>query len=404
MSACPFPLPRRPGMSSGIAPSPWATSPAGRSSPSSPCPRGPGAADPRPAVAGTSPGTPSPRPRRRSRLRSRPSRRGRPRRGSPPAATAGRRVPRGSAETPPPRRGPRPACSCVASGHRRDDGQLVAVLDRRVEVLQVADVLVVEVDVDEPPHLGAVEDAGADAGAPGFEVFQGRLHGTAADLDDSLAASVLSHRGGDLNANGHDNLPYVVGRMFSISLWNSARLGLITGGAGRCPGTASSALRPWPVRTSTTSSPRSMRPCSISLRAAATTTPPAGSVKTPSVRASSAIASTISASVASSAQPPLFWMVSTAKTPSPGSPTASDWQIVCGWRTGRGSESPALTAATMGLQPPGWAPCSEQAVAAIRSSPDSSWKAWQILHSKPPLASGTTTCRGSRQPSCSAIS
>src|SRR5262249_18307953 len=40
-----------------------------------------------------------------------------------------------------------------ASGHGGDDRQLVAVVDRRGEVLQVADVLVVEVDVDEAPHL-----------------------------------------------------------------------------------------------------------------------------------------------------------------------------------------------------------------------------------------------------------
>src|SRR4051812_35326236 len=40
-----------------------------------------------------------------------------------------------------------------ASGHGWDDAQLVAVLDGRAEVVQVADVLVVEVDVQEALQL-----------------------------------------------------------------------------------------------------------------------------------------------------------------------------------------------------------------------------------------------------------
>ena len=54
----------------------------------------------------------------------------------------------------------------------------------------------------------------------------------------------------------------------------------------------------------TTDSPRGMTPVSISFLVAATVTPPAVSVKMPSVRASSSIASTISASVACSPKPP----------------------------------------------------------------------------------------------------
>src|SRR5262245_47897525 len=41
----------------------------------------------------------------------------------------------------------------LASGHRGNDAQLVAVLHRRVQVVEVADVLVIEVDVDEAAHL-----------------------------------------------------------------------------------------------------------------------------------------------------------------------------------------------------------------------------------------------------------
>jgi len=54
----------------------------------------------------------------------------------------------------------------------------------------------------------------------------------------------------------------------------------------------------------TIDSSRGIRPCSISLIAHASVVPPAGSVKIPSVRASSLIASTISSSLALSPQPP----------------------------------------------------------------------------------------------------
>ena len=55
---------------------------------------------------------------------------------------------------------------------------------------------------------------------------------------------------------------------------------------------------------STIDSSRGMTPRSISFLAAATVTPPAVSVKMPSVRASSSIPSTISSSVACSPEPP----------------------------------------------------------------------------------------------------
>src|SRR6516165_9004324 len=44
-----------------------------------------------------------------------------------------------------------------ASGHGGDDGQRVAVLDRRIQVVQIADVLVVEVEIDEAARLAALE-------------------------------------------------------------------------------------------------------------------------------------------------------------------------------------------------------------------------------------------------------
>src|SRR5215469_15114527 len=51
-------------------------------------------------------------------------------------------------------------CSCMsASGHRGDDGQFVAVLDRRGQVVEVAHVFLVEVQVHEAAHLPVLEDA-----------------------------------------------------------------------------------------------------------------------------------------------------------------------------------------------------------------------------------------------------
>src|SRR5665213_453480 len=46
-----------------------------------------------------------------------------------------------------------------ATGHRGDDRQFIAVLDRRGEIIEIANVLIVEVDVDELAHLAVLENA-----------------------------------------------------------------------------------------------------------------------------------------------------------------------------------------------------------------------------------------------------
>src|SRR4051794_10928966 len=69
-----------------------------------------------------------------------------------------------------------------ASRHRRDDGQLVAVLDRRVQRLQEADVLVVEVDVHELPELAVVEQARGERRVLGSEIVEDPLHGRSRGL------------------------------------------------------------------------------------------------------------------------------------------------------------------------------------------------------------------------------
>src|SRR5689334_22644864 len=52
-----------------------------------------------------------------------------------------------------------PASLMSPSSHSRDNRQLVAVLDRCGEIIEIANVLIVEVDIDEAAHLAVVEDA-----------------------------------------------------------------------------------------------------------------------------------------------------------------------------------------------------------------------------------------------------
>src|SRR5207248_9922963 len=89
------------------------------------------------------------------------------------------------------------------SSHRRDDRQLVAVLDRGVQIVEVADVLVVEVKVDEPPNLAVLHDALRDGRELLAKRVEHSLHGAAADFDDGLAFGVLAERGWYLDADGH---------------------------------------------------------------------------------------------------------------------------------------------------------------------------------------------------------
>ena len=82
------------------------------------------------------------------------------RRAARPAAADGRPARRGSAgktAAPSGTLGLRVRRLMSASGHGGDDGQLVAVLDRRGQVVEIANVLVVEIEVDEAAHLAVVE-------------------------------------------------------------------------------------------------------------------------------------------------------------------------------------------------------------------------------------------------------
>src|SRR3954451_21206936 len=89
--------------------------------------------------------------------------------------------------------------------------------------------------------------------------------------------------------------------------------------------------------------------------------------------------------------------------PSAGLPIASDLAIVDG-RTGCTTSWPALYAADTGEHPVAWAPNTLYGDPSTSPSCDSSRQALSTFVSSAPDATGTTTCSGSRQPSCSAIS
>jgi hypothetical protein len=144
-------------------------------------------------------------------------------------------------------------------------------------------------------------------------------------------------------------------------------------------------------------------PCSTSRLRFAIVTPPAVSVKMPSVEASSSIPSRISRSVHHSIAPPVCRLTCSANMPSAGFPIASERAIVWGF-TGCTSSAPSRKAWATGLQPSAWAPLTRYRCSSTAPTAISSLKARWIFVSRAPDAIGTTTWSGSRQPSCSATS
>src|SRR5262245_4447805 len=91
------------------------------------------------------------------------------------------------------------------SRDRRNDRQLVTRLERCLQVLEEADVLAVDEDVDEALHLSrVVADAFADAGIARIEIGQQCGHRAALGLDGLGAAGELAQR------RGHSHLGHVV--------------------------------------------------------------------------------------------------------------------------------------------------------------------------------------------------
>src|SRR5438445_9801584 len=91
-----------------------------------------------------------------------------------------------------------------ASGHGGDDAHLVAILDGRLKIIQVANVLVIEVDVHKAAHLAVLKNTLHDGWELPAQVVEGRLDCDPGYFDDGLAIGVLPHWGRNMNSNRHD--------------------------------------------------------------------------------------------------------------------------------------------------------------------------------------------------------
>src|SRR5947199_3454012 len=91
-----------------------------------------------------------------------------------------------------------------ASCDRGDDGQDVAVLGRGLQVVEIADVFIVEIDVDEATHLAVLEDSAHDVRELDAQCVEHLLDGGAGQIDRRLAVGVLPHRLRDLNFHWHE--------------------------------------------------------------------------------------------------------------------------------------------------------------------------------------------------------
>src|SRR5260370_17828267 len=62
-----------------------------------------------------------------------------------------------------------------SSGHRGYDAQLIAIFDGRRQIVQIANILIIEVNVHEATHLTLFDDTFHDCGETSPQVFQRSL-------------------------------------------------------------------------------------------------------------------------------------------------------------------------------------------------------------------------------------
>src|SRR5437870_6841505 len=194
----------------------------------------------------------------------------------------------------------------TAPGDGGNDRDLIAVLERRLLRLEEPDVLLVHVDIDEAPQLTRlVHEPFLQPGELALQVLHETLHRVALGLDLGVALRERAERGRDSYEHRHARSSYTAWDLRSASARSKADSdGLMFTWASRRPWSASGVLRPLPVMQMTIDSVLWMTPVSMSFRVAATVTPPAVSVKMPSVRASTSIPSTISSSATCAPKPP----------------------------------------------------------------------------------------------------
>ena len=86
----------------------------------------------------------------------------------------------------------------LSSGDGGDDADFVAVLERRLAVFEEADVLLVDIDVDEAAHLALViHEAFLDAGEARLQFDDRLADGGGVDFDQLLVVGQLAERRGD---------------------------------------------------------------------------------------------------------------------------------------------------------------------------------------------------------------
>src|SRR6266478_3359875 len=94
----------------------------------------------------------------------------------------------------------------TSSGNRRHDADLIAFFDRRFQVLQEADVFVIEVNVHKAIELRRrFEESGLDAGGFGLEVIEYIANGGALGFDDVGAVGEGAKGGGNANFDCNGN-------------------------------------------------------------------------------------------------------------------------------------------------------------------------------------------------------
>src|ERR1700722_8791631 len=306
-----------------------------------------------------------------------------------------------------------PSNDVLAARDGRQDRYPPPIIDRSVQAIEEANVLAAEIHVHKAPERAAlIGQALAELVIALVQAVQDLAHGGAFELSLALPAGGSAKLGWDLDRDAHSTQPLAPANAAGVL---AALTGACSTSASNCstdgsiswdskvPRTASSVFSPSPVITSTTRSSGSMPPRAASFASTAVVTPPAVSVKTPVVCASSAMPSRISWSETESIEPPLFRAISSAYGPSAGLPIASDLAIVLGF-TGLQMSWPLANAVAIGEQPSAWAPFILGRSPSTSPSSRHSSKPLAIFVNSDPDALGAMTRSGSSKPSCSAIS
>jgi hypothetical protein len=108
----------------------------------------------------------------------------------------------------------------LAAGDGGDDTDLVAVFERRLAVLEEADVLLVDIDVDEAAHLAFfIHEAFLDAGEARLQFDDRLADGGGVDFDQLLVVGQLAEWRGDSDFLWH-KLNFKFAKFFASSKYS----------------------------------------------------------------------------------------------------------------------------------------------------------------------------------------